>query len=310
MSLIDLYPNVNSRLPTRSTRTEDVNLDAPIVYARYTHDFLTGPAEGEAQRIPDPLAFERKIFVKDNAAWLLEQELRRVETGHEIVLGTATDPYQPIERTAFITRSLLEVFARRHGHRIGIVTKSRLIVRDADLLSQIAQNNTLVVHLTITTDDVALARLLEPRAPRPDLRFNAVKRLRREGITTGILCSPLLPGLTDSYEHVDHMAGIAVKAEASFFAAEPLFLKACSRPTYLNFIREHFPHLEGTYERHFSESDFASRCYRKRVEADVARACSRHGIQHRSTDALLTREPGQAGAPRVKSDQRQSLLFT
>ena len=138
----------------------------------------------------DPLSFERVIFLKQNAAWLLEQELKKIDRTDEVALGTATDPYQPIERRAKITRSILEVFARKEGYRLGIVTKSRLIERDIDLLVEIARRNTLVVHVTITTPDAELARLLEPRAPRPDLRFQAVKRMREAGIVAGVFGSP------------------------------------------------------------------------------------------------------------------------
>ena len=167
-------------------------------YARYTHEFLGGRERTKGTPdMRDPEMFERLIFLKKNAAWLLEQELRKIDPSEEIALGTATDPYQPAERTARITRSLLEVFTRRAGYRLGIVTKSVLILRDVDVLKEIAKRNRLVVHVTITTPDTGLARLLEPRAPRPDLRFNAVQRLRQAGITTGILCSPLLPGITD-----------------------------------------------------------------------------------------------------------------
>jgi DNA repair photolyase len=194
-------------------------------FARYTHEFLAPkePAAG-APDFRDPELFERLIYMKENAAWLLEQELRRHDPAEEIALGTATDPYQPIERTAGITRSLLEVFARRAGLRIGIVTKSKLIERDIDLLRAISRKNTLVVHITITTPDADLARILEPRAPRPDLRFAAVRRLREAGLKAGILCSPLLPGITDTAEALDRMAGLAAAARASFFAASPLFL--------------------------------------------------------------------------------------
>ncbi len=132
------------------------------------------------------------------------------------------------------------------------MTKSKLIERDIDLLTEIAKKNTLVLHLTITTPDASLARLLEPRAPRPDLRFAAVRQLREAGLTAGILCSPLLPGITDSAEALDRMAGLAAAARASFFAAEPLFLKSCSRPTFLSFVREHFPQLEADYAVRFS----------------------------------------------------------
>ena len=259
-------------------------------YARYTHEFL-GP------EYKDPNLFERLIFLKENAAWLLEQELRSHNPADEIALGTATDPYQPIERTARITRSMLEVFARQSGLRLGIVTKSKLIERDIDLLTEIHRRNTLVLHLTITTPDPALARILEPRAPRPDLRFAAVRRLREAGLTAGILCSPLLPGITDTAEALDGMAARAAQARASFFAAEPLFLKSCSRPPYLSFVREHFPHLIAEYEQRFATMDFAAAPYRDQLRSLVDQACRHHGLARRSTDALLTRDNGIARKP-------------
>ncbi len=270
-------------------------------YARYTHEFMAPktPAEKSPKVIDfrDPEAFERIIFLKQNAAWLLEQELRKIDPDDEIALGTATDPYQPIERKARITRSLLEVFARKAGYRLGIVTKSRLIERDIDLLVEIARRNTLVVHITITTPDAALARLLEPRAPRPDLRFLAVKRLREAGIVAGVFGSPVLPGITDTAEALDGMARRAAAVDASFFAAHPLFLKPCSRPTYLSFVREHFPGLEADYAQRFGAADFASQPYRRRLAELVAQACQRHGLGKRSSDALLTRNEGGGNKP-------------
>ena len=278
-------------------------------YARYTHEFLA-PKQGAAGSpdFGDPILFERLIYRKENAAWLLEQELRRHDPADEIALGTATDPYQPIERTAGITRSLLEVFARRSGLRLGIVTKSKLIERDIDLLQQIARRNTLVLHLTITTPDAALARILEPRAPRPDLRFAAVRRLREAGLTAGILCSPLLPGITDTAEALDCMASRATAARASFFAAEPLFLKSCSRPTFLGFVREHFPQLLADYETRFATDAFAAPEYRHRVAELVEKACRNHGLRRRSTDALLTRDIGRK-QPVPSKEPAQAALF-
>jgi DNA repair photolyase len=290
-------------------------------YARYTHEFLAPkaePAEGERDGdgavgaasgpddveqsgpapglaggmvdLRDPEAFERRIFIKQNAAWLLEQELKKIDPDEEIAIGTATDPYQPIERRARATRSILEVFTRRTGHRIGIVTKSKLIERDIDLLQEIDRRNKLVVHVTITTPDAALARILEPRAPRPDLRFAAVRRLREAGIKTGILCSPLLPGITDTASALDRMARQAAAAGANFFSAQPLFLKPCSRPTYLSFIREYFPALEADYAARFADRDFAAPKYRRELAEMVDAACRRYGLGRRSGDALLTRD--------------------
>jgi DNA repair photolyase len=291
-------------------------------YARYTHEFMapkTSALEEEerpenpastAIDFRDPLSFERMIFLKQNAAWLLEQELKKIDPAEEIALGTATDPYQPIERRARITRSLLEVFARKSGYRLGIVTKSRLIERDIDLLTEIAARNTLVAHVTITTADAALARLLEPRAPRPDLRFQAVRRLREAGIVAGIFGSPLLPGITDTEEAIDGMARRAAEVGASFFTAHPLFLKPCSRPTYLSFVHKHFPSLEADYAERFATADFAGKVYREKLAAMVAAASQRHGLGPRSSDALLTRTGGVPRKPSgmIEGDRQQSLF--
>ncbi len=282
-------------------------------YARYTHEFLQpgkivevpiGEYNGSEQ--PWAKAFEHEIYVKENAAWLLEQELRRIDPREEIAIGTATDPYQPIERHAGLTRSLLEVFSRRSGYRIGIITKSNLIVRDIDLLQRIAERNTLVLHLTVTTADAALARKLEPRAPRPDLRLAAVRQLRAAGLHTGVLCSPLLPGINDEESSIERVARAAVSANASFLAGHPLFLKSCSRPTWLSFVREHFPHLSGDYDRHFARADFADAAYRRQMAASLQRICKRYGLAQRSTDALLTRGYGENARMPVQAASRHS----
>jgi DNA repair photolyase len=291
-------------------------------YARYTHEFMAPRtiSPGETSKPPadpteldfhDPLSFERRIFLKQNAAWLLEQELKKINPEMEIALGTATDPYQPIERRAQITRSLLEVFARKEGYRLGIVTKSRLIARDIDLLQQISRRNTLVVHVTITTPDAKLARLLEPRAPRPDLRFQTVKQLREAGIVAGIFGSPLLPGITDNRQALDSLARRAAAVDASFFSAHPLFLKPCSRPTYLSFVREHFPSLQADYAKRFATADFASKTYSAQLAAMVGAACQKYGLRQRWSNEALPAENsiGRRTPPRSIGLPAQNRLF-
>jgi DNA repair photolyase len=230
-------------------------------YARYTHEFL------EMQ----PEEFERKIYFKENAAWLLEQELRRLKPDTEIALGTATDPYQPLERKLGITRSLLEVFARHSGFRLGIVTKSTLVTRDIDLLKEIGKRNKLTIHLTVTTMNAKLARVLEPRAPRPDLRMQTLRQLREARLRAGVLCSPLMPGITDNPSSIRDVAHEAAKAGACFLGAGALFLKPCSLPTFLSFVREHFPAQLAAYEQRYSTSAFVSPAYRKRLTELVER---------------------------------------
>src|SRR3954469_11766736 len=155
-------------------------------YARYTHEFM----EMEATD------FEDKIYAKAAAAHLLRQELAKIDRRDGIAIGTATDPYQPAERRFNRTRTILEVFARERGRHIGMITKSDLIVRDLDLLREIARANVFGVHVTVTTLDAKLARLLEPRAPRPELRLEAVHKLSEAGLVVGVNPNPIMPGIT------------------------------------------------------------------------------------------------------------------
>jgi len=283
-------------------------------FARYTHEFLqpapiNTPPPGTLDIPQQPWALQ------ENAAWLLEQELRSIDPSEEIAIGTATDPYQPIERRVGITRSLLEVFARQKGLRIGIITKSSLITRDVDLLQQIAKHNTLVIHITITTTDAALARQLEPRAPRPDLRFAALRKLCIAGLNAGVLCSPLLPGINDSVQSIDAVAARAAAAGASFLGANPLFLKSCSRPTWLAFVREHLPHLADDYNRRYATADFVDATYRNRMSTIVRQLCRKHHLGERHPEASLARDsyapqPAARKPPAtVRAESSQPSLF-
>src|SRR5437868_7766690 len=225
-------------------------------YARYTHEFM---------EMRDGIEFEQKIYAKQHAAELLRQELRRVKPGEEIALGTATDPYQPIERKLEITRAILQEFARHAGFDLGIVTKSALIVRDIDALKEISQQNQLTVNFTVTTTDVELARLLEPRAPRPDLRLESLRKLRDAGIKAGVICAPVLPGITDSPKQLEAVVHAASDAKATHVYANPLFLKPCSAAVFMPFLEESFPHLVDDYEQRFRERAFLPAAYRKRI---------------------------------------------
>jgi DNA repair photolyase len=189
-----------------------------------------------------------------------------------------------------VTRGILEVIAEHRGLRLGVVTKSTLIERDIDLLQQISARNDLVLHITITTHDARLARILEPRAPRPDLRFRTVRGLREAGLRTGILCSPLMPGITDDVASLDTMAQKAREADASFFYAQPLFLKPCSKGTFLAFVHEHFPQLDSSYAKRYEVAAFVSRAYQERMSDLVAAVTKKYELGRRFTDALLTQD--------------------
>lgn len=143
------------------------------------------------------LDFESKLFAKPDAARLLKRELARDNyKPKSIAIGTNTDPYQPIERKMRIMRQILEVLAEAK-HPVGIVTKSALVLRDIDILSQMAQDGLVKVSLSITTIDRKLARAMEPRASTPTKRLEALETLNKAGIPTSVMIAPVIPGLTD-----------------------------------------------------------------------------------------------------------------
>ena len=238
-------------------------------YARYTHEFM---------ELRDGVDFEQKIYAKQHAADLLRQELRKVKRGEDIAVGTATDPYQPIERKLKITRAILHEIARHSGLELGIVTKSAMVVRDIDLLIEIAQRNKISVSLTVTTTDAELARILEPRAPRPDLRFGALRSLRDAGIRAGVICAPVLPGITDSPKQLEAVVKAAATAKTAHIYANPLFLKPCSAAVFLPFLSEHFPQLVPDYEKRFKDRAFLPTAYRKRISALITNLRAKYGI--------------------------------
>ena len=257
-------------------------------YARYTHEFM---------ELRDSLDFERRIYVKQHTQWLLRQELRKVRAGQGIAIGTATDPYQPAERRFQVTRSILEELARHAGLEIGLVTKSQLVTRDLELLKRISAQNKLSICMTVTTLKTGLARVLEPRAPRPDLRLQAVRRLTDAGIRAGVNCAPVLPGLTDSPGDLQALVRASAQHGACFVFVNPLFLKPCSEKVFMPFLREHFPHLVPSYEQRYRDKAFVSPEYERRVSALVRKYCDQHGLGRRySAESGLhpgfTHQPG------------------
>jgi len=257
-------------------------------YARYTHEFM---------EMRDGMEFEQKIYVKQHAGGLLRHELRRVKPNESIALGTATDPYQPAERRYEITREILEEFARHRGYELGIVTKSNLIERDLELLQQVAHSNQVSVHVTITTLNTDLARILEPRAPRPDLRMDAVRALVKAGLRVGISCSPVIPGITDSPKDLESLIQTAADAGADYVFANPLFLKPCSAAVFLPFLEQNFPHLAENYRQRYRDRAFLPAAYGKRLSQLVARLREKYKLtraHRRERSSFATKWPVQA----------------
>jgi DNA repair photolyase len=257
-------------------------------YARYTHEFM---------EMRDGMEFEQKIYVKQHAAGLLRHELRRVKRHESVALGTATDPYQPAERRYEVTRAILEEFSLHRGYELGIVTKSDMVVRDLDVLQRVAQTNKLSINMTITTLDSSLARILEPRAPRPDLRIEAVRAMVKAGLRVGISCSPVIPGITDSPKDLESLIKAAADAGADYVFANPLFLKPCSAAVFLPFLEQHFPHLAGNYRQRYQDRAFLPAAYGKRLSQLVTRLREKYKMTRatrRDSSSFATKWPVQA----------------
>lgn len=239
-------------------------------YARYTHEFMG------MNRWED---FEQKIYVKRDAARLLARELSPARlTGQSIALGTATDPYQPAERRYRVTRSLLAVMAAARDLRVSITTKSGLVTRDIDLLRRIADRSRVQVNITVTTLDRRLARILEFRAPTPELRLKALRTLREAGIVAGVTLSPILPDITDSRENLESVIAAAREHGATHVYANLLFLKPSAQQAFFPFLERHFPHLTRRYAARFARSAFLGQADQDRIFGLVADLKGRHGF--------------------------------
>src|SRR6202521_2750663 len=177
-------------------------------FARPTHAYL-GLSPG--------LDFESKLFVKPDAAELLEKELSAPNYQPKVIaIGTNTDPYQPIERRYKVMRRILEVLDRA-GHPVGIVTKSALVLRDLDILARMAQRNLAKVALSVTTLDPQLARTMEPRAATPMRRLEALRQLAQAGVPTTVMVAPVIPALNDAeMERILDAAAVAGAKEAGY----------------------------------------------------------------------------------------------
>jgi DNA repair photolyase len=259
-------------------------------YARYTHEFMG---------MEDSRDFEEKIYAKKASAEVLRQELKKTPKRDAIAIGTATDPYQPAERRYERTRSILEVFAGEHGRRLSITSKSDLMTRDIGLLKEIARANVLDINITITTLDTDLARMLEPRAPRPDLRLAALRKLSEAGICAGVFPNPVMPLITDREESLDELARAAAEAGAKYFGGGPLFLMPSAQKVFFPFLDEHFPQLAARYREQYERSPYLGADYKDRLRARVQKIREKYGLASAPVEYK----------PELWEDDKQLALF-
>jgi DNA repair photolyase len=232
-------------------------------FARPTHEYLDLDAGRD---------FEREIVVKVNVPEVLRAELKRPTWKREhVALGTNTDPYQWVEGRYKLMRGIWEAM-RDAANPCSVLTKSPLVLRDVDLLLEIAQRTTVSACLSVPTLDEKAWRATEPHTPHPRARLEAVAELNRRGIPTGILIAPLMPGINDDPEQVERILALAAEAGATSVGGQTLFLRGATRTVFMDWLRTSRPDLVPRYEELYARGSYAPKADRHRIESTLRRA--------------------------------------
>jgi DNA repair photolyase len=237
-------------------------------FARGTHEYL-GYDSGRD--------FESRIIVKVNAAEVFRRELQRASWQRDLILiGTACDPYQQAEIKYGITRKLLEV-AVEFAQPVHMLTKSPSVLRDIDLWVRLANVAEAQIAFSIPTLDEGLWKKMEPGTAMPAKRFEAIRRMTDAGVRCGVMLAPIIPGLTDSEEHIERMVVTAKEHGATFVSPNVLFLKPGTKEWFMPALREAYPHLAGKYQRYY-QGPYAPKDYTREVIALVNKVRRRVGF--------------------------------
>ncbi len=266
-------------------------------YAAYTHEFLG---------IDVPEQFHSLVYVKTGGD---EETARRlpgiVRRGELIALGTATDPYQPAEAEARVTRRFLEIVAHHRNVRLGIVTKGAIILRDLDLLQTINRRSHLWVRVSLLSPHADLVRRLDPWAPPPAVRIDMMRRLHDAGIDAGLGLAPILPALTDDEPSIDRLLGEVAAAGVRKMFMTLLFLRSPTKEKYLRWLAAEHPRYLEAYERAYRGRVYLGGPYRDRLREMIARLKRKHGfIESDEDDRSPAAVPKQIGLwPSRNSDE-------
>ncbi|MHB8233722.1 MAG: radical SAM protein [Solirubrobacteraceae bacterium] len=295
-SVLNRVPK-QSRMPFRWTINPYRGCSHACTYcfARPTHKYLDFDAGRD---------FEREIVVKVNAPEVLRSELARPSWKREhVALGTNTDPYQWVEGRYKLMRGIWEAL-RDAANPCSVLTKSPLLLRDLDLMLQIAQRASFTACLSIPTLDEKAWRATEPHTPNPRARLEAVAELNRAGIPTGVLIAPLMPGINDSPDQIERLLDLVAEAGATSVGGVALHLRGEVRQVFMGWLSEKRPDLVDRYERLYASGAYAPAEERKRL----SRLVKRRGESRRFTSARP--DPGNTleDAPEPTQATQQALF--
>lgn len=264
---------------------------------RYQTQFDLGPGDH----------FSTVIFVKTNLVEVLRRELDKPSwTREQVSIGTATDPYQPIEGHYKLTRGSLEALLAGRTP-VGLVTKGPMVVRDADLLAELGRQVGCTVYLSVPTVDEDTWRALEPGTAHPLQRLRAVRLLRDAGVNAGVLMAPVVPGFTTQPSKIEATIKAIADHGAAFMGASVMYLKDGTKDHFMGFLAREFPDMVAGYERLYAGA-YASASYVKAVEAMIDTVQQRHDVRGRATarDALFRK--GLEAAAQEKAAREQAAF--
>ena len=241
---------------------------------RYQTQFALGPDD----------EFSSIIFVKINFPEILRRELEKPSWKRDLVaLGTATDPYQPIEGHYKLTRRALEALIAARTP-VGLVTKGPMVVRDADLLAELGKRANCTVAISVPTVDEGAWAALEPGTAHPMQRLRAVRALRKAGVNAGVLMAPIVPGFTTERSRLEATIRAVAEHDAAFMGANVLHLKDGTKDHFMGFLRQEFPHLVEGYERLYPGA-YAPADYVHTIKDVINGLRRRHAVDERASRA-------------------------
>ena len=259
---------------------------------RYQTQFELGPHDH----------FSSVIFVKVNVADVLRRELDRPSWQREqVAVGTATDPYQPIEGHYKLTRRSLEALLAGRTP-IGLVTKGPMIVRDADVLRDLGKAAGCTVYMSVPTVDEAAWSALEPGTAHPLQRLRAVRTLRDAGVNAGVLMAPVVPGFTTQTARLEATIKAVADHGAAFMGANLLYLKGGTKDHFMGFLEKEFPEMVDGYKRLYPGA-YAPTSYVTAVKQVVGALQDRYAVNHR-----VRKVPSEPDADEAATEATQTDL--